>query len=43
MIPEQALTKNHQSVKYRLRVQQEREAKDELKAFENDEDSKRIS
>ena len=34
--PEQALTKNHQSVKFRLRVQQQKEAENELKEFKNE-------
>jgi hypothetical protein len=31
-----ALTKNHESVKFRLRIQQQKEAAEELKAFDED-------
>mgnify|MGYP003488657830 CR=1 FL=1 len=36
--PEWALTKNHESksIKFRLRVQQQREAENELKEFKNE-------
>lgn len=39
--PDYALTKNHESVKFRLRVQQQKEAEEELK--EHNEDRKRTS
>jgi hypothetical protein len=34
--PDMALTKNHESVKFRLRIQQQKEAAEELKAFDED-------